>query len=86
MPESQPQLPATVTTRQPSNHRMPLPSTTQQQPMISPATPGRQVSIHANPTRIVQYLTDLADLDNTVIQPTTSLPALPAKLYKQLKN
>ena len=36
--------------------------------------------------QIAQYLTDLDDLDNKVIQPTTSLPALPAKLYKRIKD
>ena len=86
MPANQPQSSATVTTRQPPDFRMQPLTTIQQQPIISPVTPSMPASVHANPNGIAQYLTDLDDLDNTVIQPTTSLPALPAKLYKGIKD
>ena len=86
MPENQPQFSAPVTTRQPPYLRMQLSNTIQQKPIISPVTPGRPASVHANPNGIAQYLTDLDDLDNTIIQPTTSLPAVPVKLYKRIKD
>ena len=82
MPKNQPQLSATATTRQPPDLRMQPSNTIQQQPIVIPVTPGRPAFVHSNPNGIAQYLTDLDDLDNTVIQPTKSLPALPAKLYK----
>ena len=86
MPENQRQLSATVTARQPPDLRMQPSNTIQQQPIISSVTPGRPASVHANPNGTAQYLTDLDDLDNKVTQPTTSLPVLPAKLYKQIKD